>query len=81
MISRKANDHAFHLDAKTNVEVLRYMRVRPPLDLVIVGWICKGNILESLPTEEGVMTNEGRDIARTDTILDGSVDDVGEVGD
>lgn len=56
------------------------MRVRPPLREAISG-INKGNTLDSFPTQERIVSDERGNVTSADTILDGSVHDVGEVGD
>jgi hypothetical protein len=69
-----------HLQAKTDVKVLRDMCIRPPLSFTI-WWIHEWNALDCLPSEEGIVADKGRYITTTNTIFDSRVYNIGEVGD
>ncbi|KAI6749400.1 hypothetical protein HG530_015239 [Fusarium avenaceum] len=80
VVSSQTTHHTSHLNSQTDIEILRDVSVGPPLGN-FVGWINKRDTLYSLPAKESVVADERCDIAGTNTVLDGCVDNVGEVGD
>jgi hypothetical protein len=69
-----------HLQPERHVKVLRDHVLRPDLGEAIVG-IDEAGILDSGPSEERVVADEGSDLAIGAAERDSLVDSTGEVGD
>jgi len=52
----------------------------PPFGFIVEG-VDVADALNGFPAEEGVVSDEGGGVAGSDTVFDGGVDDVGEIGD
>lgn len=79
MVAGKSDDHAFHLQTQPDVEILGHVRIGPPFLLPVRG-IDKRDALKRFPANECVVPDKRRNISTPNTVLDGGVDDVGEIG-
>ena len=78
MVTGEADNVTLDLETERNIEVLGNMALGPEADVtLIVRRVTNG--LNSLPAQEGVVTDEGGDLTTTDGEADSSVDKVGEV--
>jgi hypothetical protein len=80
MVRRHAHHHAGHLQSQGDVEVFGDVPLGPPFGFTVEG-VHVADALNGFPAEEGVVSDEGGGVAGSDTVFDGGVDDVGEVGD
>jgi hypothetical protein len=67
------------LKTKRHVEILRNVRFGP--ELVVSILVLVADLLNSGPTEDGIVTDEWSNITVGDGVTNGSVDEVGEESD
>ena len=77
--SRKTDNVAIALKAKRHIKILRHVGFRP--ELVVAVFILVGDLLDGSPAEDGIVADEGSDVAVGDGVANGGVDEVGEEGD
>jgi hypothetical protein len=79
-VGRPAHDVATHLDTERHVEILGHVRLGPDL-LLAVGGVNECSVLDGLPAEERIVTDERSDLAVGARHRDTPVDTAGEVCD
>lgn len=77
--SGETNNVAVTLETQGHVEVFRHSILSP--ELLVVVLVKVGYLLDSLPAENSVVTDEGCDVTVGDGVFDGRIDQVGEIGD
>lgn len=75
----QADDVAVTLQAEGHVEVLGDVGFGP--EFLVAVFVDVGDLLDGGPAEDGVVADEGGDVAVGDGVFDGGVDQVGEEGD
>lgn len=75
----EADDVVVALEAEGHVEVFRHVGFAP--EFVVAVFVLVADALDCFPAEDGVVADEGGDVAVGDGVADGGVDEVGEEGD
>lgn len=77
-VTSETDEITSRLQTESHIEILRHSSFRPP-HFLAVGLV--GNGLNGSPAEDSVVTDERSNITGCDSVLDLSVDEVGEEGD
>jgi hypothetical protein len=78
-VGSEANDVACNLKTQRHIEIFRDMRLGPKLFIAVFIFI--RDFLQSRPTKNSIVTDEGRHITIGDGVSDSCVDEVGEESD